>query len=65
LVEQQSIVPDSADSPISVFEPIIRPISGDALGHASIKTTLDTYGYLFDGLDEAAADHLGATWRRF
>jgi integrase len=33
------------------------------LGHASIKTTLDTYGHLFDGLDEAAADRLDETWR--
>ena len=33
------------------------------LGHASIKTTLDTYGHLFDGLDEAAADRLDQTWR--
>jgi integrase len=32
------------------------------LGHASIKTTLDTYGHLFDGLDEAAADRLDETW---
>lgn len=31
------------------------------LGHASIKTTLDTYGHLFDGLDEAAARRLDAT----
>ncbi|MBM3696709.1 MAG: site-specific integrase [Actinobacteria bacterium] len=28
------------------------------LGHTSIKTTLDTYGHLFSGLDEAAADRL-------
>lgn len=33
------------------------------LGHASIKTTLDTYGHLFDGLDEAAADRLDEMWR--
>jgi|GEM_PF-189394 len=33
------------------------------LGHASIKTTLDTYGHLMDGLDEAAADRLDAGWR--
>jgi hypothetical protein len=32
------------------------------LGHASIKTTLDTYGHLFEGLDEAAADRLEATF---
>jgi integrase len=30
------------------------------LGHASIGTTLDVYGHLFDGLDEAAADSLDA-----
>ena len=29
---------------------------------ASIKTTLDTYGHLFEGLDEAAADRLEATY---
>lgn len=34
------------------------------LGHASIKTTLDTYGHLFDGLDEAAADRLDESWRK-
>jgi integrase len=28
------------------------------LGHSSIKVTLDTYGHLFEGLDEAAADRL-------
>ena len=30
------------------------------LGHASITTTLDTYGHLFEGLDEDAADRLDA-----
>jgi integrase len=34
----------------------------ERLGHASIKTTLDTYGHLFEGLDEAAADRLDDTW---
>jgi integrase len=32
------------------------------LGHSSIKTTLDTYGHLFDGLDEAAAERLDAAF---
>ena len=32
------------------------------LGHASISTTLNTYGHLFDGLDQAAADRLDAIW---
>lgn len=30
------------------------------VGHASIRTTLDNYGHLFDGLDESAADRLDA-----
>ena len=34
----------------------------ERLGQASIKTTLDTYGHLFEGLDEAAADRLEATF---
>lgn len=33
------------------------------LGHTSIKTTLDTYGHLFEGLDEAAADRLEEAFR--
>ncbi|MDF1597099.1 MAG: tyrosine-type recombinase/integrase [Acidimicrobiia bacterium] len=35
----------------------------DRLGHASITTTLDTYGHLMTGLDEAAADALDASRR--
>jgi len=35
----------------------------ERLGHASIKTTLDAYGHLFDGLDEAAAERLDVGWR--
>jgi integrase len=31
------------------------------LGHSSIKVTLDTYGHLFEGLDEAAAERLDAS----
>ena len=30
------------------------------LGHASISTTLDTYGHLMEGLDQAAAERLDA-----
>jgi integrase len=33
------------------------------LGHSSIKTTLDTYGHLFEGLDEAAAERLDASYQ--
>ena len=32
------------------------------LGHASITTTLNTYGHLLEGLDEAAADRLDDGW---
>jgi integrase len=34
------------------------------LGHSSIKVTLDTYGHLFEGLDEAAAERLDAAFVR-
>lgn len=34
------------------------------LGHSSIQVTLDTYGHLFEGLDEAAADRLNAAFLR-
>ena len=35
----------------------------ERLGHASIRTTLDTYGHLFEGLDEAAAEALDSAAR--
>jgi integrase len=34
------------------------------LGHSSIQVTLDTYGHLFEGLDEAAAERLDLAFRR-
>ncbi|MFQ5967331.1 MAG: tyrosine-type recombinase/integrase, partial [Acidimicrobiia bacterium] len=36
----------------------------ERLGHTSIKTTLDIYGHLYDGLDEAAADTLDDVFER-
>ena len=36
----------------------------ERLGHGSIRVTLDTYGHLFDGLDEAAADALNDLFNR-
>ena len=35
----------------------------ERMGHSSIRTTLDTYGHLFPGLDEAAADALDSSVR--
>lgn len=35
----------------------------ERLGHASIKTTLDIYGHLLPGLDEAAAEVLDAAYQ--
>jgi integrase len=35
----------------------------DRLGHSSIRTTLDVYGHLLEGLDGAAADALDAMFR--
>lgn len=34
------------------------------LGHSSIQVTLETYGHVFEGLDEAAADRLDAAFLR-
>ncbi|MGB5168950.1 MAG: site-specific integrase [Acidimicrobiia bacterium] len=34
------------------------------LGHSSIQVTLDTYGHLFEGLDDAAAERLDAIFLR-
>jgi integrase len=34
------------------------------LGHASIKTTYDIYGHLFEGRDQEAADRLDEVARR-
>ncbi len=38
-------------------------VVSERMGHASIRTTLDTYGHLFQGMDEAAADTLDASAR--
>ncbi len=32
------------------------------LGHASIRTTFDTYGHLYEGLDAAAAAAVDKMW---
>ena len=32
------------------------------LGHTSVKTVLDVYGHLYEGLDRGAADTLGPPW---
>jgi len=34
------------------------------LGHASIRTTFDIYGHIFDGMDQAAADALEVVWNK-
>jgi integrase len=34
------------------------------LGHSSIQIALDTYGHVFEGLDEAASERLDATFLR-
>jgi integrase len=34
------------------------------LGHSSIQVTLDTYGHLFEGLDQAAAERLDEVFTR-
>ena len=32
------------------------------LGHSSVKTVLDVYGHLYEGLDRSAADTLDPPW---
>jgi integrase len=32
------------------------------LGHTSVKTVLDVYGHLYEGLDRDAADTLNPPW---
>ena len=32
------------------------------LGHTSVKTVLDVYGHLYEGLDRNAADTLDPPW---
>ncbi len=34
------------------------------LGHTSVKTVLDVYGHLYEGLDRNAADTLNPPWDR-
>ena len=47
-----------------IAEGVHPKVIQERLGHASIRTTLDTYGHLFAGLDEAAADALDAAFSR-
>lgn len=37
-------------------------IIASRLGHTSVKTVLDVYGHLYEGLDRDAADALGPPW---
>jgi hypothetical protein len=46
------------------FKGVHAKVIQERLGHASIRTTLDTYGHLFEGLDGAAADALDAAFSR-
>ncbi len=32
------------------------------LGHKSVRTVLDVYGHLYEGLDDAAAQALNTAW---
>jgi len=46
-----------------IAENVHPKVLQERLGHASIRTTLDTDGHLFEGLDEAAADALDGAFR--
>jgi integrase len=47
-----------------IAEGIHPKVIQERLGHASIRTTLDTYGHLFEGLDGEAADALDNAFQR-
>jgi integrase len=46
-----------------IREGLHAKVVSERMGHASIQTTHDTYGHLFQGMDEAAADTLDASAR--
>ncbi len=48
---------------ILIAQSVHPKVLQERLGHASITTTLDTYGHLMTGLDEAAADSLDRSYR--
>ena len=52
-------------SALLIAEGVHPKVLQERLGHVSIKTTLDIYGHLFEGLDAGAADALDAAWRGF
>jgi len=58
-VPQPSPYPRNASDAHGEHSKVIQ----ERLGHASIKTALDTHGHLFDGLAETAADRLDESWR--
>ena len=48
-----------------LFKPGVHPKTIQVrLGHTSIRTTMDIYGHLYEGVDEAAALALDALFRR-
>ncbi len=51
----------SSPSPLAFT--VRDPPPSPGFGHTSIRTTLDVYGHLFEGYDQAAADALDVAWR--
>ena len=45
-----------------IGEGVHPAIIASRLGHTSVKTVLDVYGHLYEGLDRDAADTLKAPW---
>ncbi len=45
-----------------IKEGVHPAIIASRLGHTSVKTVLDVYGHLYEGLDRDAADALAAPW---
>jgi integrase len=49
---------------ILIAEGLHPKVIQDRMGHSSIKTTLDTYGHLLEGLDTLAAERLDTAYSR-
>jgi len=56
--------PDHTHAALVIREGVHAKVIQERLGHASITTTLDTYGHLFEGLDSAAAQALDRLYGR-
>jgi len=56
--------PDHTHVALLIDQGIHPAVIASRLGHTSVKTVLDVYGHLYEGLDRGAADTLQPPWNR-